>query len=119
MNIGKIVTASSHVDYVCQVYLPGEVAQAPLPEDYGFGTFVAVQQASDACLVGLIANTMLVNPEFGNLGPRLSPEKDLEVFSPDYLAEQATLVAVIVIGAMNPDGIVTQGVPVVAADIDA
>jgi hypothetical protein len=119
MIIGKIVTASSHVDYVCQVYGPGEVAQAPVPEDYGFGAFVAVQQAGDACLVGLIANTMLVNPEFGNLGPRLSPEEDLAVFSPDYLAEQATLVAVIVIGAFGSDGTVIQGVPVVAADIDA
>jgi hypothetical protein len=119
MNIGKIVTASSHVDYVCQVYGPGEVAQAPVPEDYGFGAFVAVQQTGDACLVGLIANTMLVNPEFGNLGPRLSPEEDLAVFSPDYLAEQATLVAVIVIGAIDSGGTVIQGVPVVAADIDA
>jgi len=119
MIIGKIVNASSHVDYVCQIYGPGETALCPSPPDYGFGTFVAIEQEDDACLVGLIANTMLVNPEFGNLGPRLSPEEDLAVFSPDYLAEQATLVSIIVIGARAEGGAITQGVPLVAADIDA
>ncbi len=119
MIIGKIVNASSHVDYVCQIYGPGEAALCPSPPDYGFGTFVAIEQEGDACLVGLIANTMLVNPEFGNLGPRLSPEEDLAVFSPDYLAEQATLVAIIVIGSRDESGAITQGVPLVAADIDA
>ncbi len=119
MIIGKIVNASSHVDYVCQIYGPGEAALPPSPPDHGFGTFVAIEQEGNACLVGLIANTMLVNPEFGNLGPRLSPEEDLAVFSPDYLAEQATLVSIIVIGARTSDGAITQGVPLVAADIDA
>jgi hypothetical protein len=119
MIIGKIVNASSHVDYVCQVSGPGEAVRAPEPAEYGFGSFVAIEQAEDACLVGLIANTMLMNPEFGNLGPRLSPEKDLAVFSPDYLAEQVTLVALIVIGAISSNRTVIQGVPVVAADIDA
>jgi hypothetical protein len=119
MIIGKIVSASSHVDLVCQVYGPGEAAQDPAPGDYGFGTFVAIEQADDAYLVGVIANTMLLNPAFGNLGPRLSPEDDLAVFSPDYLAEQATLVALVVIGVAGADGAVMQGVPLVAASIDA
>jgi len=117
--IGKIVSASSHVDYVCQVYGEGEAAQPPAPSDYGFGSFVAIQQDADSLLVGLIANTMLLNPDFGSLGPRLSPEHDLEVFSPDYLAEQATLVGIIVIGAIGSEASVQQGVPAVAAPIDA
>jgi hypothetical protein len=119
MYIGKIVNASSHVDYVCQVYGPGEAEQIPAPLDYGFGAFIGIEQEDGGLLVGLIANTMLLNPEFGNLGPRLSPQDELAVFSPDYLAEQATLVAITVIGAMPAEGPVLQGVPPVSACIDA
>ena len=119
MYIGKIVNSSSHVDYVCQVYGVGETAQVPRPGDYGFAAFVGIERDEGGTLVGLIVNTMLLNPEFGNLGPRLSPQEDLAVFSPDYLAEQATLVAITVIGSLAEDGSVSQGVPLVAADIDA
>ncbi len=119
MIIGKIVSASSHVDYICQIYGSGETSQVPAPSDYSFGTFVAIEQPGGAYLVGIIANTMLMNPDFGTLGPRLSPEEDLAVFSPDYLAEQATLVAIIAVGTANAESAVMQGVPLVAADIDA
>ena len=37
----------------------------------------------------MIYNTILMNPEFGSLGPRLSPKSELEIFSPDYLNEKA------------------------------
>ncbi len=116
MYIGKIVNASSHVDYVCQIYGPGEAEQVPAPLDYCFGSFVGIEQDDGEQLVGLIANTTLLNPEFGNLGPRLSPQEDLAVFSPDYLAEQATLVAITVIGAIQENAV--QGVPAVCAGID-
>jgi hypothetical protein len=119
MIIGKIVSASSHVDYICQVYGPGEAARVPAPQDYGFGTWVAVEMAAGGYLVGAIRNTTLLNPEFGNLGPRLSPQEDLAVFSPDYLAEKATLVAVVILGAVGAEGEVEQGVPTVAAQIDS
>ncbi|MGI6367743.1 MAG: hypothetical protein ACOX2L_05185 [Anaerolineae bacterium] len=119
MTIGKIISASTHVDYVCQIHGAGETAATPLPADYSFGTFVTIDQRDGSSLVGLIVNTILMNPEFGNLGPRLSPEEDLAIFSPDYLAEQATLVAIVAIGARNADGTYSQGVPRVAADIDA
>jgi hypothetical protein len=118
MNIGKIVNSSSHIDYVCQVYGPGEVEQAPRPEDHGFGTFVGIERDGGDYLVGVIANTTLLNPEFGNLGPRLSPEDDLGIFSPDYLNEKVTLVAVVALGAVN-GATIQQGVPPVAAGIDA
>ncbi|MFO7635415.1 MAG: hypothetical protein R6W76_22915, partial [Caldilinea sp.] len=75
--IGKIVKSNSHIDYVCQVYGFGETPQPPAPEDYSFGAFVAAELEQDggagATLVGLIYNTLLMNPEFGSLGPRLSP----------------------------------------------
>lgn len=119
MFIGKIVSSSSHVDYVCQVHGQGEADPLPESRDYGFGTLVAIERNEASYLVGLIHNTTLLNPEFGNLGPRLSPEEELAVFSPDYLAEKVTLVAVVILGAVDTTGEARQGVPVVAATIDA
>jgi hypothetical protein len=121
MRIGKIVKSNTHVDYVCQIYGPGETVEpAPSPEDYAFGTFVRVELGAEAggYLVGLIYSTILMNPEFGNLGPRLSPPADLEVFSPDYLREQATLVGVVAVGQVTPGG-THQGVPRLAAAVGA
>lgn len=119
MIIGKIVSASSHVDYVCQVYGLFEVETPPTPADYGFGTFVALEREGEGYLVGVIVDTVLVNPEFGNLGPRLSPQAELAVFSPDYLVEKATLVHIVALGAVDGRGQVQQGVPIVIAGIDA
>jgi hypothetical protein len=119
MYIGKIVSASSHIDYVCQIYGPGETERAPQPADYGLGAFVAIEQAEGGHLVGMICNTTLLNPEFGNLGPRLSTQAELTVFSPDYLAEKVTLVALVVVGAVAAGGAVHQGVPIVAASLDS
>lgn len=125
MRIGKIVKSNTHVDYVCQVYGPGEIESPPSPEDYAFSTFARVDLGGDAnqatlrsYLVGLIYSTILMNPEFGNLGPRLSPAADLEVFSPDYLREQATLVGIVAVGQVTPSG-VHQGVPLLAATVGA
>jgi len=119
MLIGKIVSSNSHVEYLCQVYGVGEAEPAPMPADYGFGTFVAIEESDGAELIGVIYDTTLMNPEFGSLGPRLSPQEDLRVFSPDYLSERVTLVGVVALGAMGPDGAVHQGVPAVATTIDA
>ncbi len=119
MLIGKIVSSNSHVEYLCQVYAAGETEPIPQPADYGFGTFVAIEESDGAELVGVIYDTTLVNPEFGSLGPRLSPQEDLRVFTPDYIVERVTLVGVVALGAMGPNGTVHQGVPAVATTIDA
>ena len=120
MQIGKVVKSNSHVDYVCQVDNPGEFDDCPTHEDYAFGTFVRVDLSNHSgYLVGLIYSTILMNPEFGNLGPRLSPAADLEVFSPDYLREQATLVGIAAVGQVSSTGQVHQGVPLLAAIVNA
>ncbi len=120
MAIGKLVKSNSHTDYICQVYGPREVETPPTAADYGFGTFVRVPLGvGQGHLVGLIYDTQLFNPEFGNLGPRLSPAPDLAVFSPDYLAEKLILVGVTAVGALAPDGQISHGVPPMAAQIDA
>lgn len=120
--IGKIVKSNSHVDYVCQVYGAGETWRTPAPEDYTFGAFVAAELEADGStgpmLVGLVYNTLLMNPDFGALGPRLSPRSEVEVFSPDYLAETATLLGIISIGWFDGAGRAQQGVPALSATVN-
>ena len=117
--IGKIVKSNTHIDYVCQVYNLGEQPVLPQVDDYSFGSFVSIQlDQLDQRLIGVIYNTLLMNPDFGNLGPRLSPRPDLEIFSPDYLAETATLVGIIALGWQQADGSFQQGVPMFSATLN-
>jgi len=118
MLIGKIARSSSHIDYICQVYQPGEVEQVPDPAEYAFGRFVRLAAAESPAVIGIIYDTVLMNPEFGTLGPRLSPAGDLAVFSPDYLNEKVTLVGIVAIGTWGPGGTIEHGVPPLAVRID-
>lgn len=149
MDIGKIVGSESHVRYNCQIFGPGEVASPPDPSAYAFGSFVRIPlrtalttpdvadaaprgdalpsaQAQPLYAVGFIYDTILVNPAFGALGPRLSNDEQLAVFSPDYLAERAVLVSILALGTMRGDGVagastgrVTHGPPALAPDLGA
>ena len=121
MIIGKIVKSYSHINYVCQIYGPFEVEVPPHPSDYAFGRFVRVavharrsevswikrdtdshRKDEPSCYtIGVIHDTTLLNPSFGLVGPHLSNESQVELFSPDYLAEQAVLVQVIMLGMME------------------
>jgi len=122
MLIGKIVKSDSHINYVCQIYGPREVEVEPGPADYAFGRFVRVairssnndapdtrvveralgkSQEPNTYAVGVIYDTILLNPAFGSLGPRLSNETQVELFSPDYISEKAVLIYVMVLGMME------------------
>jgi hypothetical protein len=124
--IGKIVKSNTHIDYICQIYNEGETDLQPVSTDYTFGTFVSIELETTGAnspvgvdrLVGVIYNTLLLNPDFGNLGPRLSPRQELEIFSPDYLAENATLVGIITLGWRDGEGGYHQGVPALAATVN-
>lgn len=118
ITLGKVVKSNSHTDYVGQVYGKHEAPYVPINTDYAFGTFVTIDMNGSGALVGLIYDTVLLNPDFGRLGPRLSNETDLALFSPDYLNERATLIGITVIGQMDAKG-VRQGVPPIAANGDA
>jgi hypothetical protein len=119
-TLGKVARSNSHTDYICQVHGHGEVSSPPSPIVYAFGTFVRIPLGGAAGdMIGIIYDTVLLNPEFGNLGPRLSPSPDLAIFSPDYLAEKVTLVGITAIGTMSPDGAPVHGIPPLAAQIDA
>ncbi len=120
-SIGKIIKSNSHLDYVCQVHGPGEVPHPPRPEDYALGTWVRFPAGSDpgSCAVGLVYDTQLYNPDYGVFGPRLSTPAQLEVFSPDYLNETATLLGILVIGQMREGRRAASGFCPVAAQVGA
>src|SRR5256885_1737251 len=121
MFIGKIVKSDSHINYVCQIYAPHERDIDPGPADYSFGRFVRVairsaqtedpnasldfalglSQEPITYAVGVIYDTILVNPAFGTLGPRLSNETQVELFSPDYISEKAVLIYIMVLGMIE------------------
>lgn len=154
VELGKIVKSDSHVRYVCQVYGAGEVAGPPQPEDFAFGAFVRVPlraggvdvaplapfaPGADALApsgeagvwaVGVVYDTLLVNPAFGMLGPRLSNDDQVRLFSPDYLSERAVLINILLLGTLAPSApngrsaaqggyVVRHGVPPVAPDLGA
>lgn len=77
-------------------------------------------------LVGVIYNTLLVNPDFSSFGSRIaSSEFQAEIFSPDYYSEKAVLVHLIALGMgemRNSNGArefipLMQGVPPLAAKL--
>lgn len=152
MIIGKVVKSDSHITYVCQVYGAGETEAQPAPADCAFGQFVRVavrrtpaplasarrqgraspastsgEQAPALWAVGIIYDTILLNPAFGALGPRLSSAEQIEVFSPDYLSERAMLVYFNVLGLMETARApqtatgwqVTHGVPALALELES
>lgn len=98
MDIGKIVKSNSHVDYAGQVYNDLETEATPKPDDYMFAQFVRIPN-NGLETVGVIYNSLLINPDFGNYGPRLStPSESNAVFSPDYINEQGILIGILLLG---------------------
>lgn len=148
MSIGKIVKSDSHISYICQIHGPREVEVEPAPVDYAFGRFVRIairsepeneeQKLMDRALgidyaprtfaIGVIYDTILQNPAFGSLGPRLSNETQVELFSPDYVSEKAVLIYIMVLGLLvqqlTPTGhfevlSVAHGVPPLSLELDS
>ncbi|OUC15411.1 MAG: hypothetical protein B0A82_06655 [Alkalinema sp. CACIAM 70d] len=119
MRLGKVVKSNSHCDYIVQVDDETEFLDAPKADDYGFGTFVKLEESHGRhWAVGLVYNSQLLNPNFNNLGPRLTSEPD-PVFAPDLITETRTLLWTVLIGNLNPTptyGI--QGIPRVVVPVD-
>jgi hypothetical protein len=103
-RIAKIVASRSHVDYVGRVIDRLDADAAPAAEDYGFAQFVSLPVGADCDVIALVYDTQLVNPEYGSLGPRLSPPSELAVLSPDYLNEQGVLVGLLLLGWRDAGG---------------
>ncbi|WP_319633255.1 hypothetical protein [Romeriopsis navalis] len=96
--------------------------EAPRPDDYGFGTFVKLEDPKPGrhWAVGLVYNSQILNPAFNSLGPRLSSEPD-PLFTPDLIAETRTLLWTVLIGNLETikgkhHGI--QGIPRVVVPVN-
>jgi hypothetical protein len=97
-RIAKIVKSNSHVDYVGRVIDRLDADAPPAPDDYGFAQFVSIPVEEGEEAVGVVYDTQLLNPEYGNFGPRLSSRDELKVLSPDYLNEQGVLLGILLLG---------------------
>ena len=98
MLIAKIIKSNSHLDYVASILDSLETPEPPAIADYHFGQFVKIS-VKDGDVIGVIYNSLLLNPEYGNYGPRLSTPSELNtIFSPDYLNEQGVLIGILLLG---------------------
>ena len=111
MKIAKIVSSNSHIDYVGRVIDTLDAATPPSFEDYGFAQFVQMPLEDETKIVGVIYDSMLINPNYSNYGPRLSPKSELTNFSPDYLNEQGFLIGILLLGVIDKTNKITHGVP--------
>ncbi|HKS27903.1 MAG TPA: hypothetical protein VJS44_08795 [Pyrinomonadaceae bacterium] len=102
VKLAKIVKSNSHVDYIGRVIDRLDAGEPPAPDDYGFAQFVSIPLDDELDVVGVIYNSLLANPEYGNYGPRLSPPSDLSILSPDYLNEQGLLIGILLLGWRDP-----------------
>ncbi|NOT62922.1 MAG: hypothetical protein HOP19_22155 [Acidobacteria bacterium] len=110
MQIAKIIKSNSHVDYVARIFDTLETAAPPAVSDYRFGQFVSIKNG-DREVIGVIYNSQLLNPDYGNYGPRLAtPSEHNAVFSPDYLNEQGVLIGLLLVGWHDAQGY-RQGLP--------
>jgi hypothetical protein len=104
MLIAKITKSNSHVDYFARVLDSLETSANLSPSDYQFGQFVKIAVGQTE-VIGVIYNSQLINPEYGNYGPRLSTPAELNVvFSPDYLNEQGVLISILLLGWKDANG---------------
>ena len=110
MIIAKIVSSNSHIDYVGRIVDHLDVDSPPQQDDYGFAQFVKLTVGPEQ-IVGVIYDSKLINPEYANFGPRLSPTPALKKFSPDYLNEQGILIGILLLGTVDGDGKAVHGVP--------
>jgi hypothetical protein len=110
MNIARIVSSNSHIDYVGRVIDDLDVNDPPGADDYGFGQFVSLSPGEET-IVGVIYDSMLVNPEYASFGPRLSPKPELANFSVDFINEQGVLLGILLLGTLEKSGRVVHGVP--------
>lgn len=110
MNIARIVSSNSHIDYVGRVIDDLDVNDPPGAEDYGFGQFVGLSPGEEE-IVGVIYDSILVNPEYASYGPRLSPKPDSGHFTPDFINEQGVLLGILLLGTLDREGRISHGVP--------
>lgn len=101
LRLGKVVKSNSHCDYIVEVDDRMSVRHPPLPEAYGFGSFVKLETEDRHWGVGVVYNTQLFNPAFLNSGPRLSSDPS-PIYTPDLQSEIKILLSVVLVGTLEP-----------------
>ncbi|CAN5694011.1 hypothetical protein BH24ACI3_BH24ACI3_02240 [soil metagenome] len=110
MKIAKIVGSNSHIDYVARVIDDRDGESPPDSQDYGFAQFVAID-AGELTAIGVIHDSRLINPDYANFGPRLSPKPMIGKFSPDSISEQGILLGIMLLGTVSEIGECMHSVP--------
>jgi hypothetical protein len=110
MDLAKIVGSNSHIDYVARVIDKFDTDSPPSADDVGFGDLVLVNMSAESA-VGVIYDSQLINPEYANFGPRLTPAPTAQTFTPDFIGEQGTLIGILLLGSMDGNGKASHGVP--------
>ncbi len=100
-EIGQVIGSNSHIDYVCEIYADVDRREPPGPEDHEFGQFVYATKriaGKSRVFVGVIYDTILVDPEQGRSGPSLAQPDKQDVFNPSYVEEKQVLTGVALLG---------------------
>lgn len=111
MNIARIVSSNSHIDYVARIVDSTESGdELPIPSDYCFGQFVALEGDGED-VIGVIYDSRLVNPEYGSFAPRSGPRAELARHNADHVQEQGILIGILLLGTVDGAGRIFHGVP--------
>ena len=108
MNIAKIVSSNSHIDYIARVIDARDSGTPPQGADHCFGQFVELGDSVERT-VGVIYDSRLVNPEYGSFGPRIAPHA--AHVNPDFVHEKGILIGILLLGAIDPSGQPLHGIP--------
>lgn len=123
-EVGKIAKTNSHVAYMCRINNNGEREQMPSASDFAFGRFVTVEMLEPdgtnlGQVVGVIVDTLIVDPDFGLPVGSLLDETEEEVTMPGFMQAAFTLIEVIAVGWRREGGHYQQTVPPHAPSIGA
>lgn len=111
MNIARIVSSNSHIDYVARIVDSTDSGdELPSPSDYCFGQFVSLEGDGEE-VVGVIYDSRLVNPEYGSFAPRSGPRAELARHQADHVQEQGILIGILLLGTIDGSGETFHGVP--------
>lgn len=111
MNIARIVSSNSHIDYVARIDDASESGDAlPRPNDYCFGQFVSLKGDEEE-VIGVIYDSRLINPEYGSFAPRSGARGELARHEADFTREQGILVGILLLGTIGESGEAFHGVP--------
>lgn len=108
MNIAKIVSSNSHIDYIARVIDSQDSDSPPASADHCFGQFVGITTPGGEA-IGVIYDSRLVNPEYGSFGPRIAPQASR--VNSDFVRERGILIGVLLLGATDALGKALHGIP--------